>query len=106
VWLCVVVALREALVSGGVLVLAALRVPRIDVVWAGKAGTLGLMFAFPLFLVARSTADWHSEAHVLAWLFALPALGFGWFAAAAYFRTARRELAERRPLEAGVRSVP
>ena len=28
---------------------------RIDVTWFGKAGTFGLMFAFPLFLAGSST---------------------------------------------------
>ena len=100
-WLCVAVALREVLVSGTVLVLAALGAPRIDVIWLGKAGTLGLMFAFPLFLVAHSGVVWHPEAHVLAWLFALPALVLSWWAAASYAPSAKRALAEAR-----VRSVP
>jgi len=106
VWLCVLVALREALVTGGVLVLGAMRVPRIDVVWVGKAGTLGLMVSFPLFLVAHSGAGWHPIAHVLAWVFCLPALVLAWTAAVAYFRTARRLLGERQRLEPRVRSVP
>ena len=100
-WLCVAVALREALVSGAVLTLAAMGAPRIDVIWLGKAGTLGLMFAFPLFLVAHSAASWHSAAHVLAWLFAVPALVLSWAAAASYVPLARRALADAR-----VRSVP
>src|SRR5437764_13461216 len=43
-WLTIV---REVLISVAVLVLAALGAKRIDVQWAGKAATLGLMFAFP-----------------------------------------------------------
>jgi cardiolipin synthase len=106
VWLCVVVAVREALVSVGVLALSALRVERIDVVWVGKAGTLGLMFAFPLFLVARSSVSWHPVAHVLAWLFCLPAMVLGWTAAASYMVSARQALIRRRRLEPRVPSVP
>jgi cardiolipin synthase len=85
VWLCVVVGIREAAVSGAVALLGALGAPRIDVVWAGKAGTLGLMFAFPLFLVGHSTVSWHSAAEVLAWA-----------AAAAYVPAARRAYAQAR----------
>ncbi len=59
-WLGIVVLAREALVSGAVLALAAAGARRIDVQWAGKAGTFSLMFAFPLFLVAHSTAGWQS----------------------------------------------
>lgn len=95
-WLCVLVGIREALVSGAVVLLGAMRAPRIDVVWAGKAGTLGLMFAFPLFLVAHSHAGWHSAAHLLAWLFCVPALLLGWTAAAAYVPAARRAYATAR----------
>ncbi|HEV2368752.1 MAG TPA: CDP-alcohol phosphatidyltransferase family protein [Acidimicrobiales bacterium] len=105
-WLCVVVGAREALVSVGVLALGALRVERIDVVWVGKAGTLGLMFALPLFLVAHSSASWHSIAHVLAWLFCLPAIVLGWMAAISYARSARQALNRRHALEPRVRSVP
>lgn len=100
IWLCLVVGAREALVSGAVVALAALGAPRIDVIWAGKAGTLALMVAFPLFLVAHSTAGWHSAAHVLAWGFCLPGLVLGWWAALSYAPVARRALSQAR-----VRSV-
>ena len=96
VWLCVVVGIREAAVSGAVALLGALGAPRIDVVWAGKAGTLGLMFAFPLFLVGNSTESWHTAAEVLAWLFCGPALVLAWVAAAAYVPAARRAYAQTR----------
>ena len=96
VWLCVVVGIREAAVSGAVAVLGALGAPRIDVVWAGKAGTLGLMFAFPLFLVGHSTVLWHTAAEILAWLFCIPALVLAWAAAAAYVPAARRAYAQAR----------
>jgi cardiolipin synthase (CMP-forming) len=96
VWLCVVVGMREAAVSGAVALLGALGAPRIDVVWAGKAGTLALMFAFPFFLVAHSTASWHTTAEVLAWLFCGPGLVLAWVAAAAYVPAARRTYAQSR----------
>ena len=49
----VLVLVREAMVSVAVLVLAMAGARRIDVQWAGKAGTFGLMFAFPLFLMGH-----------------------------------------------------
>ncbi len=49
-WFAVVVLVRETLVAVATLVLAAMGARRIDVTWYGKAGTFGLMFAFPLFL--------------------------------------------------------
>ena len=96
VWLCVVVGVREAAVSGAVALLGALGAPRIDVVWAGKAGTLGLMFAFPLFLGGHSGASWHGASEALAWLFCIPGLVLAWTAAAAYVPAARRAYAQAR----------
>ena len=52
-WFAVVVLVREALVGGATLILAALGARRIDVTWFGKAGTFFLMMAFPLFLAER-----------------------------------------------------
>jgi cardiolipin synthase len=51
-WFAVAVLVREALVAGATLALAALGARRIDVTWFGKAGTFGLMIAFPLFLAS------------------------------------------------------
>jgi cardiolipin synthase (CMP-forming) len=97
-WLGVVTVGREVLVSLGVLVLAALGARRIDVTWWGKAGTFGMMVAFPLFLAANPDggAPWHETAEVLAWLAAIPGLICGWIAAALYVPLARRALAEGR----------
>ncbi|HMC52789.1 MAG TPA: CDP-alcohol phosphatidyltransferase family protein, partial [Acidimicrobiales bacterium] len=61
-WLGAAVLAREALVSAAVLGLAALGAARIDVVWVGKAGTFGMMVAFPLFLVAGPSATWPNAA--------------------------------------------
>src|SRR5262249_59292631 len=44
------VVIREALVGGALIVLTAFGMKRFDVSWWGKAGTFGLMFAFPIFL--------------------------------------------------------
>ena len=95
-WLGIVVLARELLVAGAVVALAAAGARRIDVQWAGKAGTFALMFAFPLFLVAHSTANWKDVAGVLCWVFAIPGIVFGWYAAVTYVPMARRALAEGR----------
>ena len=50
-WSC---SSARSLVAGATLVLAALGARRIDVTWFGKAGTFGLMFAFPLFLAGST----------------------------------------------------
>ena len=47
-----IVLLREVLVGTATIMLALAGARRIDVVWAGKAGTLAVMIALPLFLWA------------------------------------------------------
>lgn len=89
------VLVREVLVSGTVLVLAAAGARRIDVQWAGKAGTLSLMVSFPLFMMG-TPGPWGRPAVVIAWGFAIAGLLFQWYAAATYVPLARRALAEGR----------
>jgi cardiolipin synthase len=96
-WLGAAVLAREALVSAAVLALAALGATRIDVVWVGKAGTFGLMVAFPLFLLAGPSASWPNAALVAAWVCAVPGLILSWYAAGAYIPLARGALARGRP---------
>ncbi|HEX3540687.1 MAG TPA: CDP-alcohol phosphatidyltransferase family protein [Acidimicrobiales bacterium] len=105
--LAIIVLVREVLVAGAALALAAGGARRIDVQWAGKAGTFGLMLAFPLFLVAHSTANWRHVAMPLAWICAIPAVCFGWYSAVTYVPLARRALAEGRAARtAGVAVTP
>ena len=35
--------------------------------WVGKAGTFGLMFAYPAFLLAHGHAGWQTPITVIAW---------------------------------------
>ncbi len=96
VWFAVVVLVREVLVGGTTLVLAALGARRIDVTWFGKAGTFCLMIAFPLFLASHSDLSWADTAGVLAWVAGIPGLVLACYAAALYVPLARRALAEGR----------
>ena len=59
-WFGLATLIREVLVSLAVLLLAALGAERIDVLWVGKAGTFGLMFAYPAFLFAHGPVSWHT----------------------------------------------
>jgi cardiolipin synthase (CMP-forming) len=81
------------LVSVAVVILALAGARRIDVQWAGKAGTLALMFAFPLFLLG-SDADFGGPdvATALGWAFAVPGLVLAWYAAITYVPQAREAL--------------
>src|SRR5438105_10757607 len=89
-WVAWVTLVREGLVAGAFLVLAALGARRIDVQWAGKAGTFGLMFAFPFFLMGHDQGFFlHHVARFLAWCCVVPALIFAWYAAITYVPMAR-----------------
>jgi cardiolipin synthase len=95
-WFAVIVLVRETLVGGATLLLAAFGARRIDVTWFGKAGTFGLMMAFPLFLASHSDLSWADTAGVLAWLTGIPGLVLSLYAAVLYVPLARRALAEGR----------
>ncbi len=94
-WVAVTALVREALVGGATLTLAALGVRRIDVTWFGKAYTLLLMISFPLFLASHSSLGWHEGANTAAWAFGIPGLVLAWYSAALYVPIARRALHER-----------
>lgn len=94
-WFAVAVLAREVLVASGTLVLAAMGVRRIDVTWFGKAYTLLLMIAFPLFLVSESTLSWNEVAGTAALLVGILGLLLSWYSAALYLPIARRALRER-----------
>ncbi|HUC04499.1 MAG TPA: CDP-alcohol phosphatidyltransferase family protein [Acidimicrobiales bacterium] len=95
-WFGLATIAREVLVSAVVLLLAALGAARIDVLWVGKAGTFGLMFAYPTFLLAHGTAGWQDPIRVIAWVAGVPGLALAWFAAGSYIGPARRALREGR----------
>jgi cardiolipin synthase (CMP-forming) len=95
-WFAVTVLVRETLVGGATLVLAALGARRIDVTWFGKAGTFGLMIAFPLFLASHSDLWWADTAGILAWVAGIPGLALSLYAAVLYVPLARRALADGR----------
>ncbi|HLI14858.1 MAG TPA: CDP-alcohol phosphatidyltransferase family protein [Acidimicrobiales bacterium] len=107
-WLAGVVFGREAVVALAALALAARGAPRIDVLFVGKAGTFGLMCAFPLLLLGDAPG---AAAHALAeagWVLVWPALACSALAALAYVPRARRALVlarAGRPLGSAARNV-
>mgnify|MGYP000972518602 CR=1 FL=1 len=102
VWLAAMVLVREAVVAVTTVVLAALGARRIDVTWWGKAGTFGLMMAFPFFLAAESTMSWAPIAGVLAWVTAIPGLFCSYVSWAMYLPIGLRALREGRAARAAV----
>jgi cardiolipin synthase len=100
-WFAVIVLVRETLVGGATIALAMLGARRIDVTWFGKAGTFGLMVAFPLFLASHSDLSWADTAGVLAWVAGIPGLALSLYAAVLYVPIARRALREGRAIPSG-----
>lgn len=97
-WVGIVVLVREALISVAVLLLAAAGARRLDVQWAGKAGTLALMFALPGFLLADALSNDLASGilYVATWIFTIGGLVLSYYAAFTYIPMARRALREGR----------
>jgi cardiolipin synthase len=96
-----VVLVRELLIAIATVALGVAGARRIDVVWAGKAGTLALMFALPMFLLADAAPSVRTVFDVLGWLFAIGGIGLGYYAAARYVPAARAALREGRAARMG-----
>jgi cardiolipin synthase len=94
---------RETLIAIATVGLALAGARRIDVVWAGKAGTLALMFALPAFLLADTASVDALEAALAAagWCFAAAGVALGYYAAVRYVPQARDALREGRAARAG-----
>jgi cardiolipin synthase (CMP-forming) len=95
-WLGIVIVVREIVVSVAVLALAAGGARRIDVQWSGKAATMGLMIAFPLFLLSKSTVAAADVFRTAAWIVVIPSVAMSFVAAAGYLPMAKVALVEGR----------
>ncbi|HXB38732.1 MAG TPA: CDP-alcohol phosphatidyltransferase family protein [Acidimicrobiales bacterium] len=95
-WFGIATIVREVLVSVMVVLLASLGAARIDVLWVGKAGTFGLMFAYPTFLLAYGGAGWQAPITVIAYVTGIIGLVLAWIAAGSYIAPARKALREGR----------
>jgi cardiolipin synthase (CMP-forming) len=96
VWFAVLTIAREIVVAVVALTVAAMGATRIDVLWVGKVGTFGLMFAYPTFLLGYGTASWQDPIRVIAWVTGITGLVLAWIAAIAYIPAARQALAAGR----------
>lgn len=97
-WVGVAVLTREGIVAAATLSLAAAGARRIDVQWAGKAGTLALMFALPGFLLVEvlHPGAIRDVVHALTWLCTAGGLALGYYALIGYVPLARAALREGR----------
>jgi cardiolipin synthase len=95
-WFGTLTVVREVLVAGMTLLLASLGARRIDVLWVGKAGTFGLMFSYPAFLLGYGDAAWQVPFRVFAWGSGIIGLALAYLAAFSYIGPARQALREGR----------
>lgn len=97
-WVGGVVLAREAALSVVTLILASAGAHRIDVQWVGKAGTLALMFALPLFVLVNElgAGALRDIIEVITWLFTIGGLILSYYAAALYIPMARQALKDGR----------
>jgi cardiolipin synthase len=103
VWFAVAVLVREVVVAGATLTLAAMGAARIDVTWFGKAGAFALMMSVPFFLASHATVrdlSWAGSADTLAWITGIPGLALSYYSLVLYVPLARRALREGRAAEA------
>jgi cardiolipin synthase len=90
--LLVIALAREVLIAAATVALGVAGARRIDVIWAGKAGTLALMVALPMFLIAQAARSVYTPFTVLGWGFAIGGVALGYYAAAHYVPAARAAL--------------
>jgi cardiolipin synthase len=95
---------REVVVAGATLGLAAAGARRIEVQWAGKAGTLALMFALPGFLLVDLVESGTAQDVIrfLTWCCTIGGLALGYYALVTYVPLARTALADGRAARTGV----
>jgi cardiolipin synthase len=105
-WFGIATIAREVLVSVMVVLLASLGAARIDVLWVGKAGTFGLMFAYPTFLLAYGDATWQEPFKVIAWGSGIIGLTLAWIAAGSYIGPAKKALQDGRAARRSRRTEP
>jgi cardiolipin synthase (CMP-forming) len=104
-WFAIVVLVREVIVGATTVAIAALGARRIDVTWFGKAGTFGLMFAFPLFLGGSSDLALADALWALGWLTGVPGLILSLYAAGLYAPMALGALRDGRAQRRAVREA-
>lgn len=91
-WFAILTLVREVLVSAATLSLASLGAARIDVLFVGKAGAMGLMFAYPSFLIGHGHAGWQDFFVIFGWGAGLIGIVCAWVALASYIAPARDAL--------------
>lgn len=92
-WFAIVALVREFGLSVGTLVLAARGVGWLGVNPWGKAGSFGLMFAFPMFLLGSADIAGAAGWTIAGWVWGAPSLAIAWYGAYRYVPAGRAALA-------------
>jgi cardiolipin synthase len=88
-WLVGLLAARELLLAGVLVVLRRHSYEPLQVSFVGKAATLALMYAFPLLFLGSHTASYSEITRIAGWAFAIWGSALYWCAALLYVQQAR-----------------
>ena len=95
-WFGIVALVRELGLSVGTLILASKKVGWLGVNPWGRAGSFGLMFAFPLFLLGAADIPGAEAWTVAGWVWGIPSLAAAWYGGYLYVPAGRAALRELR----------
>ncbi|MDE0652880.1 MAG: CDP-alcohol phosphatidyltransferase family protein [bacterium] len=91
-WFGITALVREFGLSAGTLALASRRVGWLGVNAWGKAGSFGLMFAFPMFLLGQADIPGANGWTIAGWVWGIPSLAIAWYGAYLYVLAGRAAL--------------
>jgi cardiolipin synthase (CMP-forming) len=89
-WLVGLLAARELVLAGVLLVLRRHEFGPLQVSFVGKAATLALLYAFPLLFLGSHPASYAEAAKVAGWAFAIWGSALYWCSGLLYVEQARR----------------
>jgi cardiolipin synthase (CMP-forming) len=89
-WLVGLLAARELLLAGVLVVLRRHQYGALQVSFVGKAATLALMYAFPLLFLGSHATSYAEAARIAGWAFAIWGSALYWCSGVLYVEQARR----------------
>ena len=89
-WLVGLLAARELLLAGVLVVLRRHQYGPLQVSFVGKAATLALMYAFPLLFLGSHATSYAEIARIAGWAFAIWGSALYWCSGLMYMEQARR----------------
>lgn len=95
-WLVAVLLLREVVVAAWVPALYRHGYGMLQVHILGKAGTLCILYAFPVLYLGVAAPVVEIYANVMGWAFAIWGIALYWVAGVLYFEQARRLIRDKR----------